>query len=167
MKTATKPLLALTADDLMTTEVVTIPRSMSLRHAAHMLHQADISGAPVVDGEGRCVGVLSAHDFISWIERGEHAARQGHNNESAHAAWQIMDLDVLPTEEVWEYMTADVVTATPDTPIGNLARRMLDAHVHRVIVVDEDDRPIGIVTSTDVLAAVAGAAVRSSVDRGW
>jgi CBS-domain-containing membrane protein len=38
---------------------------------------------------------------------------------------------------------------------SSLARRMLDASIHRVIVVDEDNHPIGIVSSTDIMAAVA------------
>ena len=41
--------------------------------------------------------------------------------------------------------------------IGELARRMIDVHIHRVIVVDQSGKPIGIVSSTDVLAALAQA----------
>ena len=41
------------------------------------------------------------------------------------------------------------------TPIRELAREMSDADIHRVIVVDEQERPIGVVSSTDVLAAMA------------
>jgi hypothetical protein len=48
--------------------------------------------------------------------------------------------------------------APPQTPIGELARLMLDAHIHRIMVRDENNRPIGIVSSTDILAAVARAA---------
>jgi len=40
-------------------------------------------------------------------------------------------------------------------PIGDLANMMIDAHIHRVIVVDSNERPIGIVSTTDILAAVA------------
>jgi CBS domain-containing protein len=54
-------------------------------------------------------------------------------------------------------MTADPVIVAPETPLGQLARSMLDAHIHRVIVAHADRRPLGIVTSTDVLAAVARA----------
>ena len=50
---------------------------------------------------------------------------------------------------------ADIVTVGPQTPLSKLARTMIDAHIHRVIVVDEERRPIGVVSSTDVLAAVA------------
>ena len=67
----------------------------------------------------------------------------------------MIDPEGLPPDPVSGYMTADPVTATPDTPVGTLARRMLDAHVHRVIIVGPAGRPVGIASSTDVLAAVA------------
>ena len=66
MLTTTKSLLDLTAFDLMSRNVVTIPRQMSLHAAAHMLAQAEISGAPVVDEHGRCVGMLSSTDVMRW-----------------------------------------------------------------------------------------------------
>jgi CBS domain-containing protein len=46
-------------------------------------------------------------------------------------------------------MTPDPVTISPSTPIGKLARSMLDAHIHRVIVLEVERRLIGVVTSTD------------------
>lgn len=52
-------------------------------------------------------------------------------------------------------MTGDPVTVPGGATIGELAQMMLDARIHRVIVVDHNERPIGIVSSTDVLAAVA------------
>jgi CBS domain-containing protein len=56
---------------------------------------------------------------------------------------------------VGRYMTQDPVTVSPGTHISDLARMMTDAHIHRVIVVDGQNRPVGIVSSTDILAAVA------------
>jgi len=52
-------------------------------------------------------------------------------------------------------MTKDPVLVPPDTRIGELARMMMDAHIHRLIVVDKTQRPIGIVSSIDILAAIA------------
>jgi CBS-domain-containing membrane protein len=52
-------------------------------------------------------------------------------------------------------MTADVVTVEPGLPIGELAQHMIDAGVHRVVVLDPEGRPVGVVCSTDVLAALA------------
>jgi predicted transcriptional regulator len=52
-------------------------------------------------------------------------------------------------------MTADPVTVVSTTPVQKLAQMMLDAHIHRLIVVDRQQRPIGIISSTDILACVA------------
>jgi CBS domain-containing protein len=156
MRTTTKPFLSLTAQDLMSREVVTIPREMSLRSAAHLLAQAEISGAPVVDAQGRCVGVLSATDILRWVEGEAPAAAPSFAQPSTVCSeWQVIDPEALPVEEVGSYMTADPVMVGLNTTIGVLAREMLDAHIHRLIVVDEHDRPIGVVSSTDLLAAIA------------
>jgi len=151
-----KPLLALTAADVMSRDVLAIPRQMSLRAAAHQLVQARISGAPVIDEQGRCVGVLSTTDLARWLDRGEQAPRRPAPVPRCFCSdWQVIDPEGLPPDPVSRYMTADPVTATTDTPVGVLARRMLDAHVHRVIVVNPAGRPVGVVSGTDFLAAVA------------
>src|SRR5436190_21926771 len=64
MKTLTKPFARLTAADLMSRDVTTVPCHLSLRQAAHLLAQARVTGAPVIDALGACVGVISATDFI-------------------------------------------------------------------------------------------------------
>jgi predicted transcriptional regulator len=43
----------------------------------------------------------------------------------------------------------------PETPLHDLARKMIDAHIHRLIVVDKEEKPVGVVSSTNVLAALA------------
>jgi CBS domain-containing protein len=158
MKTVEKPLLSLTAADLMSPMLLTIPESMSLQGAAHLLAQAQVSGAPVVNSDGRCVGVISAHDFVALADPGARPAKQPEHAECFCKAWQIVDGDQLPECAVRNYMTADPVTALPGTLVGALAQTMVDAHIHRVIVLDRLDRPIGVVSSIDVLAAVAQAA---------
>lgn len=155
MLVTTKPFLALTAADLMTPEVVMIPKEMSLRAAAHMLAQNQITGAPVVDALGRCVGVISATDFMRWAEMDKPTTPEPRAAFDCCSEWQVMDLEEIPTDEVARYMTHDPVTVAPVTPIGQLARRMLDAHIHRVVVVDRQNQPVGVVSSTDILAAVA------------
>jgi CBS domain-containing protein len=151
-----KSLLSLKAGDLMSRTLVMVPREMSVRGAARLLSRAQVTGAPVVDAEGACIGVISATDFLNWTERD----RPAHPDPQACVCspWQIVEPDKLPEGTVENLMTRDPVTALPATPIVALARMMIDAHIHRVIVVDERQRPIGIVSSTDILGAVAGAA---------
>jgi CBS-domain-containing membrane protein len=71
------------------------------------------------------------------------------------ADWASVDLQRLPAEPVCQFMTRDVVTSSPDTRIGRLASRMIDAHIHRIVIADGQGKPAGIVSATDILAAVA------------
>jgi CBS domain-containing protein len=154
------PLLSLTAFDLMSRDVVTIPRAMSLRGAAHLLSQARVSGAPVVDDLGRCTGVISASDFMRLTAEPESAPEFAvcSSPDSFCAPWQMVEIEELPADTVGTYMTPDPVMVSGQARIGELARKMIDAHIRRVVVVDAEHRPIGIVSSTDILAAVAEAA---------
>jgi CBS-domain-containing membrane protein len=154
MLATAKPLAALTAADLMSRDLLVIPRHLSLRVAAQLLSQAHVGGAPVIDARGRCVGVLSATDFMHRAkdEPGPIFSRPG---ACVCADWQVVDLDLVPPDAVAAYMTRDPVTAPTTAGVRELARMMLDAHIHRVVIVDANDHPVGIVSSTDVLAAVA------------
>ena len=121
--------------------------------------QSRISGAPVVDAAGKCVGVLSSTDFVAWTDQGERDARQPTSPEDCfHSPWQIAEPETPPGEDVSRLMSPDPVTVAPHTPVAELARTMVAAHIHRVIVVDDQSRPIGVVSSTDILSAVAGTA---------
>jgi CBS-domain-containing membrane protein len=162
-----KPLLDWTAGDLMSRDVVAIPHKMSLRAAAHRLAQSHISGAPVVDDKGKCVGVLSATDLMHWLDRGESAAKRPQPSEECVCAdWQMVDLETVPVDEVCRFMTTDLVTSLPGAPIGDLAQHMLDAHIHRIIITDALGRPIGVVSSTDILAAVAHCSSEQTARQG-
>jgi len=147
-------LLDLTAADLMSRDVITLSGPMSLRAAAHRLAMAGISGAPVVDDTGRCIGVLSATDLVRWLDRGPSPSACPAVGSGFSTEWAA-EAEDRPPDDVEHAMTPNVILATPETPVGELARAMLEAHVHRIVVVGEGGRPVGVVSSMDVLAAVA------------
>lgn len=154
--TATKSPLDLTAADVMSRDVLVIPRHMSLRAAAHLLAKARVSGAPVTDELGRCVGVLSRTDLIRWMDRGEGMGQRFEAMDACVCSdWQMLALEEVPEDEVRQYMTTDLVAGTPDARLSQLARWMINAHIHRVVILDSQQRPVGMVTSSDILAAVA------------
>ncbi len=153
-----RPILSLTAGEIMSAPLVVIPEEMSLKCAAHVLTQANVGGAPVVNRNGRCIGVLSSTDFVKWVDREatcEHSDRP--STQAVFRSWEIVDIDELPNNEVRGYMTVDPVTALPGTTVGEVARMMIDAHIHRIVVVDGSGRPIGMISSTDLLAVLARA----------
>jgi CBS domain-containing protein len=155
--TITKPLLALAAADLMSTDLLLIPQEMSLSAAARLLSRNGVRGAPVVDENGRCVGMLTTSDFMHWAELDRRPGEPLCEEAPFYLPWQLETGEVLPDDAVTNYMTPDPVTVTRERSIGDLARMMLEREIHRVIVVDGEDTPLGIVTCTDLVSAMARA----------
>ena len=160
-RTSTKHLLSLTAGDLMSTPVTSIPHDMLLRDAGHLLMKANISGAPIVDPQGKCVGILSSSDFVGWAGA-DSDVEEASAAVSFIAPWgEIVNLEACEGCFVSQYMTRDPVTVLPTTLMGEIAQKMIDAHIHRVIVVNEAG-PCGIVSTIDVMAAIANAARKTN-----
>src|SRR5262249_60842409 len=101
-------------------------------------------------------GGLLSTDFV---RRGEGEGRPPAGpclyGRGLHSEWEVIDLEAVPADAVGDAMTRDPVTAGPHAGIGELARTMRDAHIHRVIILDGNGRPVGVGSSTDILAAVA------------
>jgi len=168
MNNTNKPLMSLCAADIMTRSITLIPRKMSLQGAARLLGRAAVTGAPIVDDDGRCVGVLSATDFMLAVEKEPRlSAGGGDCAEALSQPWQIPAGASSTGLCVEDFMTKDPVLVSPNTSIGELACIMIDAHVHRTIVIDPAlQTPCGIVSSMDILAALARLHLASSSAEG-
>lgn len=144
----------LSVASIMTREPVCAEPSMSMRQFAHLLEENEISGAPVVDSQGRVIGVASKSDLIRRCSEGTRDLPPGYLFEVISDQGGD-DEDVIPEPLicVQDFMSEDVETSRPDAPISQVARRMYDRHIHRVVVVDEENMPVGIVTSLDMLGA--------------
>lgn len=158
-----KSLLSLTANDLMSRGLVLVPLQMSLHGAARLLARARVSGAPVVDDAGRCVGVISTTDILRWVEDGQPRRKSPANHEAVCQPWQMVGALESAADCVGDHMTRDPVVVSAGTKIGELSRMMMDARIHRVVVIDSDEHPIGIVSTTDILAAVARESIAENV----
>ncbi|UCD74152.1 MAG: CBS domain-containing protein [Phycisphaerales bacterium] len=151
MPTKTKTRTVIQAKDVMTPNPVCVSRAATIRELAEVLDGNDISGAPVINGNGRLVGVVSQTDMIHRCVEGPLGSRQ----DSIFAALaEGLTADVDPEELglVEDFMSEDPVTAHPDDPVADIAHAMAEEQVHRVVVVDGQDRPVGIVTALDMLA---------------
>jgi CBS domain-containing protein len=161
------------AAEIMTKSVACLRPSDRLADAVNLFLRDQISGAPVVDEDGVCIGVLSATDIVSFEEKrtSTHDERPSVRRPSfdtwnAGAEWwlnaQRVREEIQPRleESVIGYMTRDIVSVTEDTPLGVVVRQMVDAHVHRVLVLDSGRRLVGLITTMDVLAAALRAGRR-------
>jgi CBS domain-containing protein len=143
--------------DVMVTEIVSVSPGDTLREALSLMTQNRISAVPVVNGHGRCVGVLSATDLLEVTQELEDEVEGLNKSEGLTHYLLIQQLaeSDLGAQTVQEVMTRDVVRAAPTATIAEAAAKMVQHHVHRVIVTDNQQLLLGIVSTTDVLRALA------------
>lgn len=161
------------AEEVMVRDVTILRRDDTLANAAYTFLHKQISGAPVVDGNGACLGVLSVTDILGAADK--VAERQA---EIAEAFFSRSDL-VLPAtvyeddlaavrdkispaaeQPVENFMITDIVAVRASDTLEKVARDFVDARIHRVLVLDDDQRLVGLITNTDVIAAL----LRSSAE---
>jgi predicted transcriptional regulator len=138
MNSALVRLLSLRVGDVMNRRVVQISQEATLQQVARTFCEKEISGAPVVDGEHRCVGILSANDFVRCFAAGNPESSDGGSLVSRQ-------------------MTRSVRSIAAEEALLAAARRMCDEHIHRLPVLDSDGRVAGMVTSLDIVAALVQA----------
>jgi CBS domain-containing protein len=135
--------------DVMTRDPISVTDEMPLREVARILSEHQISGVPVVDDEGGCIGVVSEADLlikqlgrpmsrrlpIEWIIGERHDPAELRRRAALTAG---------------QAMSSPAVTISPDRPIREAAATMVDRKVNRLPVMD-DGRLVGIVTRADLV----------------
>jgi CBS domain-containing protein len=125
--------------ELMERKVRTVRSEATVAEAIAELADAHISGMPVVDGAGRMLGVLSTTDLLT-------AEAETDDASARNTLWKHTP--------VRELMTPRPFTIAPDEDVREAARQMLYAEVHRLFVA-EGDQVIGVISTTDIVRAVA------------
>lgn len=151
MKTVTQKLQA---QDVMTREPVCVEPWMSIAQLAKLFSQYEISGAPVVDHQGRVIGMVSKTDVIQRCMEGFEGVPPGYLFEMLSASG-AEDREVSPVSEVRveDFMSPEPVMVGPATSLARIAALMFKNRIHRIVVADEMKKPVGIITSMDVLSA--------------
>ena len=124
--------------DLMTSEPVVVATDAPLAEAARLLDLHHINGLPVVDAAGALVGVLSQTDLL-----------RARATEYLWANW--------PGLRVKHLMTSPALTIGRHQSLATAARKMERHHVHRLVVVADEDEtlPIGMISTSDVVHAMS------------
>ncbi|MCA9090553.1 MAG: CBS domain-containing protein [Planctomycetaceae bacterium] len=126
------PHTAITARDIMTTKVLTVSPDQDLFDVISLLIKHKISGAPVVDRNGRYLGVFTERTSISLLM---DAVTQG-----------------TPTNRIEPFIDTDAVTIGPDTDLLTIAQILKDTHYRRLPVL-QHGKVIGLISRRDVLRA--------------
>lgn len=150
------------AKEVMIKNVKTFHPQDKVPKVAKTFAEYGISGAPVVDGEGKVLGIITEHDIIKLGE--EHSNLLGpiesplplslglsikdHDPEKMAEA-----LNDIREKKVREVMTKKVKTVGPDSGTGSIARIMKKNEINRVPVVDEEEKLLGLVARADLIKA--------------
>ncbi len=152
---------SLTAGKIMTRTVIFVEQEMALVEAADLLAEKQISGSPVVNGDGKIVGVVSEKDFLkemgfgvtpSFMQLATHCL----NSKSCM-------IRRLHNRTVGDIMTKPPITAGSEMTIGEISVLFARHQINRLPIVDDDGQPIGIVTRTDLAHSLDTLGERSKI----
>lgn len=139
-------------EHLMARDVITVHEDASMAEAAQLMSNYGVTGLPVVDDFRRCVGVLSATDFVESQSGKRQCCLQHVSTTWDHTGLQRAE--VLSQDRVKAHMSPKVQTIRELHSIVDAGRIMCHEHIHRLVVVDRQNRPIGVITSLDLVSAL-------------
>jgi len=131
--------------EIMTHDVLTVTKELSIRRLIKLLDKNKITGAPVVDEQGNLIGIVSSKDVIRAID---HLIRV-HVSIDEQQDHRGMD------NWVEGVMTTNVITVNEEDDVREVFATMVKRKIHRVPVV-RDGKPVGIISSQDACRIVAG-----------
>jgi CBS domain-containing protein len=140
------------AQDVMTTEVVTVRASATVQEAARLMVQHRVSALPVVDGKGRLMGMVSEGDLVRRTELGT----DGERSWWLRAIGGMSARDYLKTHGAWvrDVMTTPPVSVRSGTTLQKVAS-LLEQHAIKRMPVVEGGRVVGIVSRADLVRTLA------------
>ena len=147
------------ASDIMTKEIVSITPDTSVKEIAGLMTSQRVSGMPVVDGNGKLVGIVSESDLLHRAETGTERKRKwwlGVFQDSDRLAREFVKSHGLKASDI---MTSRVTTIDSNADLGEVADQ-LDRHKLKRLPVVEGGRIVGMITRADLVRALAQATVQ-------
>lgn len=130
--------------DIMTTNVVTAGPDETIKEVILRIRKKNISGLPVVDKNNKVIGTFSEADIAKSLP--------DILNEAQYIP--LLDVRELTAEPVKRVMHMPAVTIGPDAPVEEAATMILEKFRHRLPVVDEEGKLMGLVSLGDILKAL-------------
>jgi len=118
--------------DVMVTPPITAPQDTSISKAANIMYENGIGSLLIVDSENKLVGIVTERDMLYAL------AKESENLN----------------KPVWRIMTENPITAKPEEPLVEALKRMRDAAVRHLPIVDREGKPIGIISMRDLVDAL-------------
>lgn len=146
-----------TAQDIMTRDVITADENLSVRELARIFAENRISGAPVVDGRGNLVGVVTETDLIDQAKKVHIPTVMAFFDSFVfleNPDRLEKDLRKMAASTVGDVCTREVVTVEHDTPLEEIATIMSEKSRHTLPVM-EKGKMVGVIGKSDIIRTLA------------
>ena len=160
MKSITELLDVVQVGDAIRPMKLTISPMQKLDEVARLFQENGIDAAPVVDETGKCVGILTNCDLVrfqaelpevsSHIDGGMTFETERRESDGS------VEIVSHPFDEVQRHMTRCLQTIDQSSTLRLASKIMREQSIHHLIVLDDDQRPIGILSSLDILSKLDG-----------
>jgi CBS domain-containing protein len=145
------------ARDVMVSPVITVNEDSTVRQLAETLLAHRISAVPVLDSNGRMVGIVSEADLLHRPESGTERPSSWWlsliSGERALTAEYVQS----HAQRVGDVMTREVQTAHTDTPLVEIADLLEEKHIKRIPILDDHGALVGIVSRANIVQVIASA----------
>jgi len=147
-----------TVKDFMSEPVLSVMPATSLQDAVQLLNDHHISGLPVVNDEGKLVGELSEQDLMvreSGVDAGPYVLLLDSVIYLRNPLnWDKQVHQVLGTS-VNDLMRSETHSCKETLPLARAAALLHDRSTQRLFVIDDQRKPVGVITRGDVVRALA------------
>jgi CBS domain-containing protein len=139
----------------MVTDIVTVAETDTMEEVSKLFEQQDVNAAPVVDQDHNCVGIITSHDIVEYeAQRQSMATAMG--GASGIGLGNFWDKDKFRLSgflfgEVGFHMSKLQEQVGMDDCLDTVARSMCKRHIHHIVVLDAFQKPIGLLSSLDLL----------------
>jgi CBS domain-containing protein len=142
------------AADVMVSNVITVGPDATVQEVADVLLRNRISGVPVTGPQGELLGIVSEGDLLRRPEAGTMRRSSWWLGLLASSEGLAADYIKSNSRRVEDVMTRRVVTATPETPVAEVAT-LLEKHAVKRVPIVKDGKTVGIVSRANLLQALA------------
>lgn len=139
------------AKDIMTRDVISVEKDVSLRRVAELMARNAISGIPVVRKDKKVVGVISEKDFLSRMGAKSSKSFMGVVAECLKGKGCVAVS--IREQSARDIMTSPAITVSEETTVNEIAGIFTEKNINRVPVINPDGMLSGIVSRADIIRA--------------
>lgn len=155
----------LAAADIMQKDVLVAYQGDTLKDALRLMTENHVTGLPVMNSHSKCVGVITSTDILYYDQDRADYQEDAQTSGTPYFDMESGQWDSLPNSagtseslaqtRIDDVMTRDIIYVSPQTPLREVAQRILHERVHRVLVLDSEFHLYGIISATDFVRLFA------------